>query len=206
MFSFGTILTYTGLIRTFPSAGVRARLTLSRLAFTVDLYLPQAASALAAQVATRAIAACAFPLFSTQVRSTSIHYLCVTSPVFPTDVSRNGSPRRLGASWWGYRPADTYAFRIRSYVAELRRKTLADSVFRLRSAPVGSSTVTAAFSSSSSAKGARTPHTSCILAAYNQALASILRNVSNSTALLRSPTVWKTELELVLLLMLADDD
>lgn len=37
------------------------------IAFTVDLYLPQAASALAAQVACRAIAACAFPLFSTQV-------------------------------------------------------------------------------------------------------------------------------------------
>lgn len=43
-------------------------------AFTIDLYLSQAASALAAQVATRAIAACAFPLFSRQVSQISLFH------------------------------------------------------------------------------------------------------------------------------------
>ena len=68
MFSFGTIITFTGLIREHLLL-VRPQVDANRsAAFTVDLYLPQAASALAAQVACRAIAACAFPLFSTQVR------------------------------------------------------------------------------------------------------------------------------------------
>lgn len=70
LFSFGTILTFTGLIRQScwgPGVICECQLIYVTAAFTVDLYLSQAASALAAQVSSRAIAACAFPLFSTQV-------------------------------------------------------------------------------------------------------------------------------------------
>lgn len=53
LFSLGTLVTFTGFIP-----------------FLVDLYLGQAASALAVTTAARAITACGFPLFSTQMYRT----------------------------------------------------------------------------------------------------------------------------------------
>jgi len=50
MFSMGTLIVFTALIP-----------------FTIDVYLPQASSAVAATTAARALLACGFPLFSTQM-------------------------------------------------------------------------------------------------------------------------------------------
>ena len=49
-------------------------------AFIIDLYLSQAASALAALTATRAIMACGFPLFSSQVRTCSDRSIFAEEP------------------------------------------------------------------------------------------------------------------------------